>query len=168
MRKGFTLVELMVSIAILSIIVIFLYQSYAQLLSQNRHYEQALEKLQKYQKIKKLLYLDILLAKERDFRIEHQDKQYDSLFFQTKNSIFERIRPYVAYVVKQHRLYRIESLLPIRLPLDMDQTGVDVNEIGELEYAHVYRSSDEAQGFLVEIKLKDHAVFVLKIKPLGW
>ena len=43
MRKAFTLIELMISVSILSIMMIFLYKSYASVNMSNKFYEKEVE-----------------------------------------------------------------------------------------------------------------------------
>lgn len=169
MRKAFTLVELMVSIAILSIIILFLYKSYAELTLQNKHYTKAIEKIRHYQKLKKLLYLDILLSKEATVRIEKEDAKIDFVFFQTKNSVFDRINPYVAYIVKEQKLYRVESLTPLTMPLSTEQRDLDIMLLGEVKHLRLYADNKKSsRTFLLDVALKNFEPFVLKIKPFGW
>jgi len=168
MRKAFTLIELMISIAILSIIMIFLYKSYAELNLSNKIYTKKLEEIKKIELIKKVIYLDFSLSKYKDVNITHQDKIEDTVFFQTTHSIHNRINPYVAYIVKDKKLYRLESLKPIvEYPLVADSEFIS-DFLGEVKSFRVYSATDPTKAkYLVEIDFEIENDILLKIKPLN-
>ena len=74
MRKAFTLIELVISISILSIIMIFLYKSYASLNTSNRFYKKEVSQIKSQQLKKRVLFLDFTLAVDKSVKILNQDK----------------------------------------------------------------------------------------------
>jgi len=168
MRKGFTLIELMVSITILSIIMIFLYKSYAELNLSNKIYTKKLEEIKKIELIKKVIYLDFTLSKYKSVNIINQEKIEDTVFFQTTNSLHNRINPYVAYIVKDKKLYRLESLKKIEeYPLVADSEFVS-DFLGEVKSFRVYSATDLNKAkYLVEIDFEAENDILLKIKALN-
>lgn len=143
MRKAFTLIELMISIVILSIIMVFLYKSFAELNQQNKTYDQESEKIKKSELIKQTLFLDISLSMSGSMMILPRDKKEDIVFFQSTHSIHNRINPYIGYIVKDEKLYRIESLralkkYPIELNIDFD-----IDYLGEIENFRVYPAKEK-------------------------
>ena len=170
MRKAFTLIELMIAITILAIIMTFLYKSYADLNLSNKHYEKISNDISKTTKIKKIIYLDIALSFPKTIKIINEDKDKDVLFLQTTNSIHKRFNPYVAYILKDEKLYRIESLKPfVNYPLDATTTG-DVDFIAKTKRFRIYKSKKEnntTSSFLLNLKFDNNDEILYKIKPLN-
>jgi len=172
MRKAFTLIELMISIVILSMMMLFLYKSYAGLNKSNKTFVNEVEKISKTELVKKVIYLDYSLAIKSDsnttVQIINQDKKHDVVFLQTSNSIHERINPYVAYILKEKKLYRLESLKEfVEYPLGADSEFV-ADELGDVESFRIYPSKESAKGlYLVHIVFKDKSEMLLKIKALN-
>jgi len=165
MRKAFTLIELIVSIGILSIIMIFLYKSYASLNKSNILYEKKLQTINDKQLKKKIIYLDFFLAFSKEVNILNQDPDADIVFLQTKNSMHARFNPYVAYIFKDKKLYRLESLKRFNeYPLD-PQSDFSMEYFGEAEIFRVYKSQKkDANSFLVHINFGKQDTILLKIK----
>ncbi len=109
MRKAFTLVELMISIMLLSLIMTFLYQSVAQLQSSNQQFLARSQTVQKRENLLKLLYNDFMNATSIQWHGERKDS--DVILMQTNNSLHDMTQPYVWYkVYKEEKvLRRIES-----------------------------------------------------------
>ncbi|WP_304546054.1 prepilin-type N-terminal cleavage/methylation domain-containing protein [Sulfurimonas microaerophilic] len=167
MRKGFTLIELMVSIVILSIIMVFLYKSYAELNGQNRIYKEAVDKIEKIETIKQTVFLDLSMSFRETIMILHQDKNADILFFQSSHSIHDRIHPYIGYIVQDKKLYRIESLRALKVyPLESN-VDFDVDYLGEVENFRVYQGQQDDSLYLVDISLKSLERILMKIKSFS-
>jgi prepilin-type N-terminal cleavage/methylation domain-containing protein len=166
-KRAFTLIELMVSIAILSIIMIFLYKSYSELNKSNKIYANEVKKIKKLELIKKTVYLDISLAMAKSIKILKQDKDEDVVFFQTKHSIHRRINPYIAYIVNNKKLYRLESIKEFKeYPLD-SMHGFDVDFLGDIDSFRVYSSKVPTKDlYLVNINFKKEEEVLLKVKVL--
>ena len=167
-RSGFTLIELMVSISILSIMMIFLYQSYSSINSSNKNLKNEIRVITDVQKLKKVIYLDFSLALHKSVKILNQDAKEDVLFFQSSNSVHKRYEPYIAYIVKKGRLYRLESLQEFKeYPLAMN-SEFDVDYLGDVNSFRVYKSTnDKKELYLVHIKFKNIEDILLKVKVLN-
>jgi len=167
-RRGFTLIELMVSISILSIMMIFLYQSYSSLNSSNKNLKNEITGITSTQKLKKVIYLDFSLALHKSVKILNQDTKEDVVFFQSSNSMHKRYEPYIAYILKENKLYRLESLKEFKeYPLSMD-SEFDVDYLGEVNSFRVYKSSnDKKELYLVHIEFKNFEDILLKVKVLN-
>ncbi len=167
-RSGFTLIELMVSISILSIMMIFLYQSYSSINSSNKNLKNEIRVITDVQKLKKVIYLDFSLALHKSVKILNQDAKEDVLFFQSSNSVHKRYEPYIAYIVKKGRLYRLESLQEFKeYPLAMN-SEFDVDYLGDVNSFRVYKSiNDKKELYLVHIKFKNIEDILLKVKVLN-
>ena len=168
MRKAFTLIELMVSITILSILMLFLYKSYADLNRTNKTYTLALQKLQKRGSVKKTLYLDLLMAKKSSILIEKSDKTFDFVSFMTKNSLHRRINPYVTYIVKEKVLYRLESRRQIKT-IDINRDiAFDIDTIGDVEKFKLFSTKDGKKEFyLLDLEMSKKEKILLKVKILN-
>ncbi len=167
-RAAFTLIELMISITILSIMMLFLYKSYASLNISNDNLKHETQTIQSIQKIKKVVYLDFLTAindTNSSISIVSRDKKEDFVTLQSSHSIHRRFNPYVTYMVKEKKLYRLESLkkfLEYQLPSDGE---FDLDCMGEVNSFRVYKSSDATKKlYFVHVDFKTKNDLLLKIK----
>ena len=169
MRKtAFTLIELIISIVILSILMLFLYKSYAGLNKSNMIFSEEVEKITKGQLLKKTIYLDFSSAISKSVSILDQNQREDIVFLQTTNSVHKRINPYVAYIVNDKILYRLESLKPFKeYPLGADSEFVS-DKLGEVKSFRVYASKAENQElYLVHIIFTKRDEILLKLNVLN-
>ncbi len=168
MRKAFTLIELMISISILSIMMIFLYKSYASVNMSNKFYKKKVELIKSQQLKKKIIFLDFSLASAKSTAIINQDKNEDSIFLQSSNSMHKLYNPYVTYIVKDSKLYRLESLKAF-FQHELSQ-GVEFSAecFGEVNSFRVYKSSEKKKEiYLIHIDFKDDENILLKVKVLN-
>ncbi len=170
MRRAFTLIELMISISILSIIMIFLYKSYSSLNHSNIFYKKEVSKIKDEQLKKKVIFMDFSLALKNETKISilNQDSKEDIVFFQSSNSMHDRYNPYIAYIIKEYKLYRLESLYQFKeYPLSAD-AQFSVEYFGEVESFRVYKSSNKDNSlYLVHVDFKKEKDILLKVKILG-
>jgi len=168
MRKAFTLIELMISVSILSIMMIFLYKSYASVNMSNKFYEKEVELIKLQQLKKKIIFLDFSLAESKSTTILNQDKEVDIVFLQSSNSMHRMYNPYVSYVVNNSKLYRLESLKPFfTYPLSMD-VEFSAECFGEVNSFRVYKSDNKIDElYLIHIDFKDDENILLKVKVLN-
>ena len=167
-KKAFTLIEMMVSITILSIMILFLYKTYASFNLSNATLKKELDITMSMQKIRKTIYLDFTLAFSQSLKIQNREKNEDVVFLQTSNSIHRRYNPYVVYKVKDKKLYRLESLKQIttyELPIESE---FDIDYLGEVESFRVYKSSDKKHNtYLLEVGFKGGDDVLFKVKALN-
>ncbi len=168
MRKGFTLIELLISITILSIMMLFLYKSYASLNHSNSFYKQEVATLKEEESLKKIIFLDFSLALSQSITIQNQDTKEDAVFMQSTNSLHKRYNPYLAYIIKNHKLYRLESLKPLSYPLSVE-SEFSVDSLGKVSAFRVYKSdaNTSSELFLVHVNFKEKEDILLKIKVLN-
>ncbi len=167
-KKGFTLIELIISIVILSILMLFLYKSYASLNRSNTIFSQEIKKIQKSEKIKKALYLDLTTAEASSTTIFNQSRDFDVFFLQTTHSVHDRIHPYVAYVVNDKKLYRLESLKPFKeYPFGADSEFI-ADFLGDVKTFRLYRAkASKSEVYLVHLIFKNEEEILLKTKVLN-
>lgn len=166
MRRGFTLIELLIAITILSIMMLFLYKSYASLNHSNSFYKKEVTTLGHEQLIKKVIFLDFSLALNESISIINRERKEDVVLMQSSNSLHKRYNPYIAYIIKNSKLYRLESLKRLSYPLSVD-SEFSVDYIGEVDGFRVYKSAKESENLLlVHIDFKKGEDVLLKIKVL--
>ncbi|MCX6051579.1 MAG: prepilin-type N-terminal cleavage/methylation domain-containing protein [Campylobacterales bacterium] len=169
MKKGFTLIELLISITILSIMMLFLYKSYASLNHSNSFYKKEVNQIKEQQLLKKVFFLDFSLALGQP-TILNQETKENALLLQSSNSLHNRYNPYIAYIVKDFKLYRLESLKKLFLPLSAD-SEFSVDYLGEINSFSVYKfdktiEKSVSQLFLLHVDFKNEEDILLKIKSL--
>ncbi|SFV50705.1 hypothetical protein MNB_SM-4-438 [hydrothermal vent metagenome] len=165
-KSAFTLIELLISIVILSILMLFLYKSYANLNRSNTLLHEEVQKISKIQKIKKTILMDFTSA--INVNILSQDTKTDIGFLQSRHSLHLRINPYIAYIVKDKILYRIESFKPLtEFPLVADSEFI-AEELGQVKIFRIYKATDtKINLYLVHLLFEDKQEILLKLNPLG-
>jgi prepilin-type N-terminal cleavage/methylation domain-containing protein len=166
-RPAFTLIELMVSISILSILIIYLHGTLSSLNLSNELLKSESKNLQDIQKIKKVIYMDFSLALYNSVKINNINTNEDFVTMQGSNSIYRRFNPYITYMVKDEKLYRLESLKPIdsnNIPFDME---FDADFVGEVKDFRVYISSKSKNLLLVNIGFLNSNEILYKVKILN-
>ena len=160
MKKAFTLIELMISIVLLSLITSFLYQSIAQLQSSNQSLLHKTKKVDKREEVLKLLYNDFINA----YSLQRKDTQKDSdmIIIQSSNSLHDMSRPYVSY-----KIYRDnETLRRVEHPtekIDAIDAVFRFNDIvDEVELFKVY---EQKGHYLIYLKAKSIDDIYLDIIP---
>ena len=141
-RKAFTLLEVLISIALLGIILPALYKSVEMLQDSNQHLFEYLEKSKKITRATQTLYLDILSS---DGNITIKKDEFSRLCMeQTKNSLYALPVAKVCWVVlkRNDTLVRIEGNA-YKLPLGSEER-VEINPIMKgVELFDVYHEKDK-------------------------
>jgi len=166
-KQAFTLIEMMISITILSIMMIFLYQTNATLHLSNANLKNESEALTKIQKIKQVVYLDFLSAvndANNSISILQRDKKEDFVSFMSKHSLHQRINPYITYIVKDKKLYRLESLEKISTVEISSEQAFDIDSLGEVDIFRLYKAKTKTStDYLAHIKFHNKQEILLKI-----
>ncbi|HIQ47993.1 MAG TPA: prepilin-type N-terminal cleavage/methylation domain-containing protein, partial [Sulfurovum sp.] len=108
-RKAFTLIEVLISIALMGIILVALFSSVDLLQNSNAHLLEYLKKAKKVTKASKTLYLDILSS---DGNISIQKDEYSRVCMEeTRNSLYALPSAKVCWLVlkKEKTLVRVEG-----------------------------------------------------------
>ncbi|MCF6201079.1 MAG: prepilin-type N-terminal cleavage/methylation domain-containing protein [Hydrogenimonas sp.] len=113
MRRGFTLVEMLVSILLTAILFAYLYGTLDNLKNSHDRYSDSTAKIESAQMIFSLLYRDLTQLKKRA-SIVHE-AGFDRISFTTKNSLYGIARPWVFYYIsaKENALIRVEATKPV-------------------------------------------------------
>ncbi len=141
-QRAFTLLEVLISIALLSIVLLALYRGVDMLRSSNQHLFEYLEKSKKVTKAVKVLYLD-LLSSNGNISIK-KDEFARVCIEQTKNSLYELPSAKVCWVVlkNEHTLLRVEGN-NYTLPLN-SQDRVEIDSVmKDIELFDIYHQKDK-------------------------
>ncbi len=135
-RKAFTLLEVLISIALLGIVIVALFSSVDMLQNSNQHLLKYLEKSKKITKATKTLYLDIVSS---DGNITIAKDEFSRICMeQTRNSLYALPAAKVCWVVlkKDNTLVRVEGNayhLPLkseeRVEIDTIMTGIEIFDL---------------------------------------
>ena len=135
-RKAFTLIEVLISIALMGIVIVALFSSVDLLQNSNEHLLKYLKKSKKITKATKTLYSDIISS---DGNISIKKDEFSRVCMEeTRNSLYALPSAKVCWVVlkKDKMLVRVEGnayLLPLRVDdrveVDMIMKGVSLFDV---------------------------------------
>ena len=166
-RSAFTLIELVISIAIIALIVTYLYQSLNVLKQSNTQLLDKDSVRAEETAFKKLFLLDIMQSS--GLKISQTDnKNFDLLTLTSTNSLHNLKKPKITYLVtkRDSRLIRIEGL-DYTLPLNRDTVyRVKFDELKkDLTHFKLYEDNNKTK-VLVNIKEEGKPLDVFEvIKP---
>ena len=163
MRKAFTLLEMLIAVGLLSVITLFLYQTYSSLQHSNRFYGEELLKTSQEQKLRKTIYLDLSLSMPDSLKLINIDKGSDLIIMQSSHSVHRRIMPYIAYMLKEGRLLRIESSEELFYPFHGEEEMV----IDELAEVKIFRVFQKENSFLVHLEQKNKKMMLFRANRLN-
>ncbi|MEO1924324.1 MAG: prepilin-type N-terminal cleavage/methylation domain-containing protein [Nautiliaceae bacterium] len=114
MKKGWTLIEILISISILSILFLAMSNIIGNLKISKNFLKNNLKKSKKEELLIKTFYSDIMNAKK--IKILNTSKNYIRLILKTSNSLYDLINPNVIWYVSKNgnTLIRAESYLKIK------------------------------------------------------
>lgn len=135
-RKAFTLLEVLISIALMGIVIVALFSSVDMMQDSNRQLAQYLEKSKKTTNATKVLYLDMI---DSDGNITITKDEFSRVCIEeTRNSLYALPSAKVCWIVlkKEYTLARIEGNayhLPLRVEerveIDPVMTGIEVFDL---------------------------------------
>lgn len=165
-RTGFTLIELVISIAIIALIVTYLYQSLNVLKNANEHLEEKDADRAYETGIKKLILLDIMQASHGSIKISRSDhKNFDYIDFNSSNSLHNIKLPKITYLVtkREKKLLRIEGL-NYALPFNRDTAyHVKYDELmRDVTHFKLYEDTNRTR-ILINIKKAGKPLEVLEV-----
>ena len=114
MKKSFTLIEILISISLFSIIILFLYQSLDITQKSNQFFSDKLSQKQDINNIKKIMFIDIIHSTDQSLIKIEKDRDKNSIFYiNTTNYYHNPFYNNITYLItKEKNLVRIESLKP--------------------------------------------------------
>ena len=159
-RKAFTLLEVLISIALMGIVIVALFSSVDMMQNSNQQLAQYLEKSKNITKATKVLYLDILGS---DGNITIQKDEFSRVCIEeTQNSLYALPAAKVCWIVlkKENTLARIEGN-NYKLPVGSEEK-VEVDSImNEIEVFDVYHEKDKVL-VLIQQQGKEPISFMLQ------
>ncbi len=162
-RSAFTLIEVLISIALLSLVLLALYQSVGLLRDSNRQLFGYLEKSASEKLGTQTLFLDILGS---DGNITIQEDEFARLCLEhTINSLHELSMPKVCWVVAKegNALLRIEGD-GYQLPLISDDKAAVDEVMKDIDLFRVYRAKTDVLVLLRQ-KGKEPISFMVQSVP---
>ncbi len=163
-RRGFTLIELVISIAIIALIVTYLYQSLGVLKNANDHLLEKERERTHETELKKLLLLDIMQSYGlKIFQTDH--KNFDLLELTSSNSLHNIKLPKITYLVTKRggKLVRLEGI-GYTLPLNRDTVyHVKFDELMEnVTHFKLYEDKNSSR-VLINLKAAGKPLEVLEL-----
>ena len=159
-RKAFTLLEVLISIALLGIVIVALFSAVDMMQSSNENLSKYLEKSKKITKTSKVLYLDMMGS---DGNITIQKDEFSRVCIEeTRNSLYALPTAKVCWIVlkKDRTLTRIEGNA-YQLPLNAEER-VEIDPImSDIEVFDVYHEKDKIL-VLIQQKEKEPISFMLQ------
>lgn len=161
MKKAFSLVEVIVSITIFSIVIIFLYQTLDMTKTSNNFYEKSLNKIIDKNTLKEIVFEDLLSVTDTNSTIISVDKNKNSILqLQTINTFHNPLFNNITYLLsKDDKLLRIESLDPFNFN-DINDYFLDNSYIDilyeNIDFFYILKNKNNQQSYTFSIKLKNN------------
>jgi prepilin-type N-terminal cleavage/methylation domain-containing protein len=156
--SAFTLVEVLISITLLSLVLMALYKSSDLLRHSNRHLYHHLEQINNGVRGSQTLYLD-LLQSDGNITIETKEKDFDRLIISsTKHSLYGLSQAMVAWLIykKENTLLRVEGS-SYQLPLK-ENNFVEIDKIAQnIELFKIYRGKNPANFLIIQKIAKEES-----------
>ena len=152
-KKGFTLVEVLISITLLSLVLMALYKSTEILRKSNLHLFEYLQRSTKSLKGTRTLFMDIMQA-DNNITIKEEEKFHRLTLDNTGNSLYGQAQAKVVWLVykEKNTLLRVEGGV-YDIPLKNEQ-HVEIDVIAKnIELFKIYKSKTKTK-ILVMLKLK--------------
>ncbi len=148
-KRAFTLVEILVSIVLLSLIVVFVSSTIVQTKTNNVFFKEQVNKDEKSFIIFKILYKDLY---ELIDGYSFGNKKYSMLSLKTNNTLYGINQPYVVWIVQrdENTLLRLESAKPITLPLKEEKK----------KYIFIDRVFKGCKSFIVSFSKDKNSILV--------
>jgi len=148
MRRGFTLMELLVSVVLIALITLFMYGAIASSKQTGRTLSRHSDVEQNRTMLYALFYRDLIEAMSVE-ALPTQNRRFTVVQLQTRNTLYDIAAPYVTWYVhaQTHDLIRLESARPIPLPVSYEQKV----------FIHADRFATQAEDFNLYTATDDNA-----------
>jgi len=165
-KKGFTLVEILVSIVLLGLISIFISSTIYQTKNNNKLFKSKVLKNTKSEIFLNTLYKDLLLSSNLDIS---NGKKYTTIRILSNNSVYGISHPYIVWFVlkKNNTITRLESAKKIILPISENMQKFIYIDTAQknCEYFQASLSKDK-KSTLIFIKIKKQKPIIYEINKL--
>lgn len=165
-NKGFTLIEILVSVVLIGLITLFVSSTIYQTKKNNKLFQDKIKKNSQNEIFLNILYDDLALSD--DLNISSY-KRYSIISFSSNNSVYGISHPYIVWLVlkKDNAITRLESARKIILPINSDMQKYIYMDIVQknCEYFQVNLSKNKKQ-ILVFIKNQNHKPYIFEVNML--
>ncbi len=165
-KRGFTLIEILVSIVLLGLISLFVSSTIYQTKNNNKLFKNEVLKGTKRESFLDTLYKDILLS--TDLNISN-NKNYTIIKLLSNNSVYGISHPYISWLVlkQNNTIIRLESAKKIVIPISENmQKFVYIDAVQKnCKFFQVSLSKDK-KSILVFIKIKKQKPIIYEINKL--
>lgn len=163
MRGAFTLVELLISIALFGLITLFLFGSIDHLRKEQSFYEHQEKSLRNRSALMELLRSD--LYRPRTLVVSRSNsRDYDALLITgSSRSLYGIERPNVAWIVlkQDNTLVRLESAEPITLPIRPEKLYLVHSDV-IAKGCEIFRTYESSSGRLGYLKIENESPLVVE------
>ena len=157
MKKSFTLIEMMISIVLFSIVMIFLYQALNITQKSNKFYKKKLSKFKSKSQLNKLIFEDITNANS-NIKLSKDKEDNTILQFKTSNLYHNPFFINITYLVtKENNLIRIESKIAFnkkKIYNFIDDTYIDIIDTNISKFK-VSKNKNIKNNYIFYIEHKD-------------
>ncbi len=171
-KKGFTLIEVMVSITIFSIVIVFLYQSLNLSKTFNETFTKHLNNYISIYDLEKIIFEDILETKG-EISIK-TDKNDNTIFqiTQSNNTYHDPFNKYITYLLSNNnKLIRIESKEKFDITksknafLEKQNTYIDI-VAKDIEKFKILNNIKNSKAFTIYIKTVQGKDYLFSVKTI--
>ncbi|MEA3352816.1 MAG: prepilin-type N-terminal cleavage/methylation domain-containing protein [Campylobacterota bacterium] len=107
--KAFTLVEILISITLFSIIILFLYETLNITQKSNDLYSEKLSEKQNSNIIKKIIFFDLMHNDKTSLLLSKNNDEQTTLSMKTTNTYHNPFFQHITYLLSKGELIRVES-----------------------------------------------------------
>ncbi len=150
-RKAFTLVEIIIAIAVFSIAVFVMYGVLSQIKKQKETFYKKYENTNRLVELKRVIYQDFTNA--RDIKT---DAKKEIALFKSTNSLYGITNPYILYILKNSTLYRVEYIKKLNINLRSIDT----------RYLRVLILLKKCKSFKINLSKDTLSIWIIAKKPI--
>ena len=164
-KKSFTLIEILISISLFSLIVLFLYKALDMTTKSNKFYHSKLEIEQNNNSIKKIIFIDLINRTTKDINIWEDKNKNSIITFKTLSNYHNPFYQNITYLIsKNNNLIRIQSKTKIDKKLQINSTFLDNCYIDIFEsnisiFKISHNKTDKKISFYIQKKNKEKILF---------
>ena len=167
--KAFTLIEMIISVTLFSIIIVFLYQTLDITQKSNKIYKKELWKIEKLQDIKILFFEDILNSTNLNIL---KDKNKNAILrFNSSNTFHNSFYTNILYIVsKENNLLRIESKIKYSKKTKTEYLQNENRYIDTIQknvkIFNVYHNEKNKNTYTIYLKLENEKELILSVNTI--